>query len=127
MFSSTTTELSTIMPTPRARPPRLIRFRVKPPKYSRAKVAITEIGIDSAMTTVLRTLRRNSSSTKTASTPPTSPVPKPAGMEVEAIDEFRIAVEPDDRVGLGQRLGESEVELEIREPLFNRAKLVNVE
>jgi hypothetical protein len=31
-FSSTTTELSTIMPTPSARPPRVIRFSVKPPK-----------------------------------------------------------------------------------------------
>jgi len=32
MFSRTTMELSTIMPTPSARPPRVIRFRVNPPK-----------------------------------------------------------------------------------------------
>ena len=72
MFSSTTTELSTIMPTPSASPPSVIRLRVKPPKYSSAKVATTDIGMASEITTVLRRLRRKNSSTSTASEPPYS-------------------------------------------------------
>ncbi len=32
MFSSTTMELSTIIPTPRAKPPRVMIFSVRPPK-----------------------------------------------------------------------------------------------
>jgi hypothetical protein len=66
MFSSTTIELSTSMPTPRARPPSDTRFSVKPPKYTSMKVATMEIGMAAAMTTVLRMLRRNTSSTRTA-------------------------------------------------------------
>jgi hypothetical protein len=46
IFSSTTTELSTIMPTPRARPLKVIRFRVYPPKYIATKVVITAKGIE---------------------------------------------------------------------------------
>ena len=48
MFSRTTMALSTIMPTPSARPPKVIWFRVRPPKYSSAKQAMIETGIDTA-------------------------------------------------------------------------------
>ena len=66
MFSRTTTELSTIIPTPRASPPRVMRLRVRPPSSRSAKVATMEIGIEAAMTSVLRKLRRKKSSTKIA-------------------------------------------------------------
>ena len=71
MFSSTTIALSTSMPTPRASPPKETMLSVKPLKYIRAKVETTEIGIAAPMIKVLDTLRRNSSSTNTASTAPT--------------------------------------------------------
>ncbi len=70
MFSSTTMALSTSMPMPSASPPRVIRFRVNPPKYISAKVATTEMGMAVAMMAVLRMLRRKKSSTTTASRPP---------------------------------------------------------
>ena len=70
IFSSTTMALSTSIPMPRANPPRLMRFKVKPPKYMRVKVAITEIGIAVATTIVLRIFLRKRSRTRMASTPP---------------------------------------------------------
>ena len=70
MFSSTTMALSTSMPTPRASPPSVIMFSVKPPKYISAKVAMIEIGMAVAMMAVLRRLRRKNSSTSMANTPP---------------------------------------------------------
>jgi len=70
IFSSTTMELSTIMPTPRASPPRVIRLSVNPPKKINAKVATIEIGIDREITSVLRMLRRKNSKTTIASPPP---------------------------------------------------------
>ncbi len=70
IFSRTTIALSTSIPTPRASPPKVIRLRVKPLKYNRAKVAIMEMGIAVAIITVLRTLRRNTSSMITAKIPP---------------------------------------------------------
>jgi len=70
MFSRTTMALSTSMPTPRASPPRVIRFKVNPLKYIKANVAITEIGMVVAIMAVLGMLRRNSSSTMIASPPP---------------------------------------------------------
>ena len=63
-------ELSTIMPTPRASPPNVIRLRVNPPKKMSAKVATIEMGIDKEITSVLRMLRRKNSSTMMASPPP---------------------------------------------------------
>ena len=48
MFSSTTMPLSTNMPTPNARPPKLTVFNVKPLKYISANVEMTEIGIAGA-------------------------------------------------------------------------------
>ena len=69
-FSSTTTELSTIIPTPRASPPSVIRLRVSPCWYISAKVATTETGMAAVITRVLRRLRRKSSSTSAAKAPP---------------------------------------------------------
>ena len=68
--SGASMELSTIMPTPRASPPRVIRLRVNPPKKINANVATIEIGIDSEMTSVLRMVRRKNSNTTIASPPP---------------------------------------------------------
>ena len=58
------------MPTPSANPPRVIRFRVKPPKYIRAKVAMIEIGMAVVIMAVLGMLRKNSNSTRMARAPP---------------------------------------------------------
>ena len=58
------------MPMPNARPPRVMRFRVRPPKYIRAKVAMMDMGMDVAMMRVLTMLRRKKNSTSTASSPP---------------------------------------------------------
>ncbi len=49
IFSSTTMALSTINPTPRAKPPKLIWFSVRSLKYNNAKVAIIDIGMDTAI------------------------------------------------------------------------------
>ena len=59
-FSSTTIDASTTMPMPRASPPNVMVFSVKPAKYSRAKVPMTEIGIDVQTMSVDRKLCRNS-------------------------------------------------------------------
>ena len=70
IFSSTTMELSTIIPTPKASPPSVIRLIVNPPKNINANVVTIEMGIDSEITSVLRTLRRKNSNTTMASPPP---------------------------------------------------------
>jgi len=70
MFSRTTIALSTSMPTPRARPPRVMRLRVNPAKYSSAMVAMMETGMAVAMTSVLRTFRRKKSRTSMVRMPP---------------------------------------------------------
>ncbi len=72
LFSSTTMELSTIMPTPMARPPRLMMFRVKPLAYISTKVAMMEKGMEMEMIRVLGTLRRKNSSTPIAISAPYS-------------------------------------------------------
>ena len=59
MLSRTTMALSTIIPTPRARPPKVIWLSVIPPKNRRPKVEITEMGMERAMIIVLDRLRRN--------------------------------------------------------------------
>ena len=71
MFSSTTIALSTSMPTPNANPPNETVFNVKPLKYIKEKVEITEIGIATPMIIVLEKLRRKNSRTTTANTAPT--------------------------------------------------------
>ena len=48
------------MPTPKARPPREIMFRVILRKYIRAKVTTIEIGMEMPITMVVPRLRRKS-------------------------------------------------------------------
>ncbi len=49
---------------------RVIMFKVSPPKYTKAKVATTEIGTDRAITMVVVRLFKNTSKTNTAKKPP---------------------------------------------------------
>ena len=58
IFSRTTMELSTINPIPSASPPKLIWFNVRLLKYKRPKVAISEIGIESAIIKVVEPFRK---------------------------------------------------------------------
>ena len=71
VFSSTTIDASTIMPTPSARPPNVIVFNVNPEKYRRANVPTIEIGIDVQMITVDRRFRRKRKMMATTSRAPT--------------------------------------------------------
>ena len=50
-FSSTTIELSTSMPTPRASPPRLMMLSEMPARSNRENDATTEMGIARAIAT----------------------------------------------------------------------------
>ena len=50
-FSSTTIELSTSMPTPRAKPPRLMMLSEMPARSNRENEATTEMGIARAIAT----------------------------------------------------------------------------
>ena len=68
--SSTTIELSTSIPMPRARPPSDIRFSVTPPKYIGAKVTSTERGIEIPMISVGPSLRSANQITAMASSAP---------------------------------------------------------
>ncbi|MBK7703729.1 MAG: hypothetical protein IPI34_13020 [bacterium] len=70
MASSTTIELSTSMPTPSASPPSDITLSDTPRPYIRMKVATIEMGIATPMISVLRSSRRKTYSTSTASRPP---------------------------------------------------------
>ena len=70
--SSTTMELSTSMPMPRVSPPSDMMLSEMSILYMAMNVAMTEIGIDVAMISVLRRSRRKNSSTMMASTPPIS-------------------------------------------------------
>src|SRR5699024_8951437 len=63
-------ELSTIIPIPSASPPSVNMFNVSPVKYISAKVEIIAIGIDNPITTVARTLFKNSNNINTEMTPP---------------------------------------------------------
>ncbi len=83
VFSRTTMEASTIMPIPRASPPNVSVFSVKPLKYSSANVPMTEIGIDAQMMSVDRTLRRKAKMMKT-----TKIAPRPAASRTAAIDAW---------------------------------------
>ena len=72
MASSTTIELSTSMPTPRARPPRDMMLKETPASARGRKDAMTEVGIETAMITVAPRSRRKKYSTSTARMPPRS-------------------------------------------------------
>ena len=67
MFSSTTIESSTRMPTVRVSPIRLIMFRLKPRKYMTPSVAIRLVGIASSTISVLRKVCKNTNSTRPVS------------------------------------------------------------
>ena len=70
MFSKTTMELSTSMPTPRVRPAKVIRFSVRPEKYMAPRVMQSEVGMARAMISVLLKFARNRNRTMTASRMP---------------------------------------------------------
>ena len=70
MFSSTTIELSTIMPTPIAMPPSDIIFRVMPVTCMMRKTETIQIGIEIEMTAVAPRSRRKANRTMAASRTP---------------------------------------------------------
>ena len=70
MFSITTMELSTNIPTPRAKPPKDMMFMVTPVKYIMAIANIRLIGMDTAITMVGFMSFKNNIRTKIASNPP---------------------------------------------------------
>ncbi len=63
-------EASTTIPTPSARPPREMVLTVRPKSLISPKLATRLSGMETATTRVFETLRRKSSSTRTASTEP---------------------------------------------------------
>jgi len=71
MFSSTTTALSTSMPTANAMPARLMTLSVRWKAARARNVPITLTGIESVTMSVERTLRRNRSRVPMVSSPPT--------------------------------------------------------
>ncbi len=64
-------ELSTTMPTAKARPARLITFSVRPKAYIARNVPTTLMGIATPMTKVVEALRRYKSKSAKARSPPT--------------------------------------------------------
>ena len=72
MFSSTTIELSTTMPTANASPAREMTLSVRPSSFIARKVPTMLSGMAAATTKVPARLRRKSISTSTASKPPTT-------------------------------------------------------
>ncbi len=70
MFSRTTMELSTIMPTPMAMPPRDIMFSVRSKARISTNTVRMQMGMDTAIVSVAPPRRRNSSTTRAASSSP---------------------------------------------------------
>ena len=70
MFSSTTIELSTTIPTANAIPARLITFSVRPKAFIAMNEPIMLIGMATAITSVLDALRRYNNSVTMAKKPP---------------------------------------------------------
>ena len=70
IFSRTTIELSTSIPTTRVRAQRVIRFRVISWNFISANVASRDVGIDTAITRVVFIFPRNRKTTSTASKAP---------------------------------------------------------
>ncbi len=70
MFSNTTMELSTTIPTPRANPPRVSRFTVSLKAYIMTNANMIESGIETATKSVLPKWRKNRKRTATASSAP---------------------------------------------------------
>ena len=72
MFSMTTTELSTSIPTDTARPLREIMLMVTPVKYISTMAKITLMGMEIRVMRVGRQSRRNRNSTTTENSAPHS-------------------------------------------------------
>ncbi|MNZ88555.1 hypothetical protein D3C78_1074500 [compost metagenome] len=72
MFSITTILSSTKRPTATATPPSVIIFRLMPDISSRYKVTASESGIETAVISVARRLRRNSKITIVANNAPSN-------------------------------------------------------
>ena len=72
MFSMTTMELSTSMPTPSARPDKEMTFRVTPLKYMHTIAVIRLTGIEHATTAVGRQSFKNTIRIRTARIAPNS-------------------------------------------------------
>ena len=71
MFSTTTTESSMIRPMATARPPSDIRFSVSPVRRRKRKLITRLKGMESAASSVARTLLRNIKRIITLNSPPT--------------------------------------------------------
>ena len=82
IFSTTTIALSTSIPAPNARPPKVIIFRVKPLKYIRLNVATMDIGIAKAIIAVTFMRRKKMKRTKTAISTPISAVSRTSFTDV---------------------------------------------
>ena len=65
-------ELSTIMPTPMAMPPRLIMFRVRSKTFIRMNTVRMQTGMETAMVMVAPQRRRNRNTTMAARTTPST-------------------------------------------------------
>jgi hypothetical protein len=72
MLSSTTTALSTSMPTASAMPPSDMMLSDSPDQYISMNVPTTDTGIATPEISVMRASRRNVYSTRVASRPPIS-------------------------------------------------------
>ena len=79
------------MPAPRAMPPKVSTLNVMPRKYINIQVAIKEIGIEIAITKVLRTLRRKINSTNTANSAPVSKLFTKLSIDISIISAWFIA------------------------------------
>ena len=81
IFSSTTIELSTSIPTPKANPPRDIRLKETPVKYIKTSVIIKLIGIERATIVVGPKDCKNIRITNAAKIPPLTTAPMTLSME----------------------------------------------
>ena len=82
MFSTTTTESSMIRPMATARPPSDMRLSVSPVRCRKTKVMIRLRGMETAVSSVARMLRRNSSRMSTLNAPPMRMASRTLAIEV---------------------------------------------
>ena len=71
-FSTTTIEASTTMPTEKARPPRLMRFEVRPAQPMTMKLTRKVSGSEKRTTTAVRSSATNRNRTRMTKMPPSS-------------------------------------------------------
>ena len=74
MFSISTMASSTRMPITRVKPSSVMVLRLKPARFMKAKVGISDTGMATAVTAVARQSRRNSHTTRAAKAMPSSRV-----------------------------------------------------